>query len=146
MAHDNEPENERTALMAAQLAKWVLGADGVILTKSGGGAPEIPMAQTAHKCETLGMKSAVAMLHYAADASDSTFEGGILFNIPEVNAIVSMGTPWDSFSVPPMDKIIGRPVPPSEGKRVAGAFKTKLRWIRGAKDQLGGSKLTAARY
>jgi sarcosine reductase len=146
MAHDNEPENERTALMAAQLAKSVLGADGVILTKSGGGAPEIPMAQTAQKCEALGIRSAVAMLHYAADASDSSFEGGIIFNIPEVNAIVSMGTPWDSLSLPSMDRLIGTPVPPSEEKRLTGEIKTKLRWIRGAKDQLGGSMLTAARY
>jgi glycine reductase len=146
MAHDNEPENERTALMAAHLAKWVLGADGVILTKSGGGAPEIPMAQTAQKCEALGIRTAVAMLHYAADASDSAFEGGIVFNIPEVNAIVSMGTPWDGLALPSMERIIGTPVPPSEREKLAGEIKTKLRYIRGAKDQLGGSRLTAVRY
>ena len=39
VAHDKEQENERAATMAAHLAKWILGADGVILTKSGEGFP-----------------------------------------------------------------------------------------------------------
>jgi sarcosine reductase len=36
IASENISENQRSAIMASNLAKWVLGADGIILTKSGG--------------------------------------------------------------------------------------------------------------
>ena len=146
LAHDSQSENERAATIAANLAKWILGADGAILTKSGGGAPEVPLAQTAEKCEKLGVKTALAMLHYAADVSDPNFHGILIFNVPEVDAIVSMGTPWDSITLPPMKRIIGKPVPLSEAPKVSGEMVTKFRWIRGATTQLGSSRLIATQY
>ncbi len=146
IAGNNQPENDRTAIMAARMAKWSLGAEGVVLTKSGGGAPEVPMAQTARRCEELGMKVAVAMAHYAADESDSSFDGGIIFNVPEVNAIVSMGTPWATVTVPRVDRLIGHAAPGSEDDRVTGEMRTQVRWIRGATTQLGSSRLIAVRY
>jgi glycine reductase len=55
-APNNVGELERAANVAANLAKWVLDADGAILTKTGGGAPELTMARTAQRCEELGIK------------------------------------------------------------------------------------------
>jgi len=52
-----EPERVRSAMMAANMAKWILGADGVILTKASSGATDIDTAQTAQACEDLGMKA-----------------------------------------------------------------------------------------
>lgn len=143
IAHNNEHENERAAIMAANLAKWVLRADGVILTKAWGGAPEMAMAQTAHRCEELGVKTVLAMWAQAADDSQ---EIDTLFNFPEVNAIVSMGAPWEPISLPPMERIIGRPVPLPGGGSIGGKIDLPLRWIKGALGHLGTSRLKAIRH
>jgi hypothetical protein len=80
VAHDSLQENERAATMAANLVKWVLGADGVILTKCGGGIPEVAMAMTAKRCEELGVRTSLALVHYPTVISggDTAQSGGPL--------------------------------------------------------------------
>ena len=146
LGYNNEPEYGRAATMVANLAKRVLGADGVVLTKSGGGVPEVAMARAAQRCEELGVKTALAMCHFAVDVSDASFEGTMIFNFPEVNAIVSMGSPLEMITLPPMERIIGRPVDLPEGLPVSGEIKRPLLWIKGTVGQLGNLKQIAARY
>ena len=100
--------------MAASLAKYILGADGAVLTKTGGGAPELTMARTAQRCEQLGIKTAIAMLHMGADISDTKYGAATIFSMPEVDAIVSMGVPFMELPLPAVDRIIGRPDASSE--------------------------------
>lgn len=142
IGHNNEFETERSAVMAANLAKWILGADGVILTKSGGGAPEVDMAQTAHRCEEIGIKTALAMWEIAADSSP---ESCAIFNLSKVDAIVSMGTPMVSITLPSVERIIGRPVDLPGGHSISGNIDRLLRWIRGSVGQLGNSRLITRR-
>lgn len=142
-AHHNEPEFERTASIASNLAKWVIGADGVILTKTGGGAPEIPLGRTAQKCEELGVQTAIAMLHMSADPTYTKFDYSINFNLPRVNAIVSMGSPNMPFVLPPMERIIGRSALQDANSRDK---QTILMWIKGACSQLGESRITLVPY
>ena len=86
-ASDNE-QRERNSMLAAEQAKWNLAADGVVLTKYGGGAPHADMALTARKCEELGMRTVVQ----TSDMSwDRRAESALLFNYPEVDAIVYVG-------------------------------------------------------
>ncbi|MDP7619431.1 MAG: glycine/sarcosine/betaine reductase component B subunit, partial [Dehalococcoidia bacterium] len=59
VAASDEDDRERNCMMAANLAKWTLKADAVVLTKYGGGAPHADMGQTARLCENLGMRTAV---------------------------------------------------------------------------------------
>jgi glycine reductase len=142
IASDKEAENERSATLAANLAKWVLGADGVVLNKAGGGAPEIAMSLIAQRCEQLGVKTTLAMWAIPADINDT--RGGItMFNMPELDAIVSMGTPWEKIKLPPMERIIGVSVDVPQAPPVNGELLPELRWIRGAQDQLGSSRLKA---
>ena len=142
VAHNNEIESERSANIAANLAKWVLGADGVVLTKSGGGAPEINMAQTAIRCEEIGVKTALAIWELAADSSP---ESCTLFNLPKIDAVVSMGTPMVTISLPSMERVIGKPVVLPDGLPISSVNERMLRWIRGCVGQLGNSKLITAR-
>jgi glycine reductase len=146
VAHDNIQENERAATMAANLVKWVLDADGVILTKSGGGIPEVAMALTAQRCEVLGVRTSVALTHYPADFSDAAFDSTILFNVPEIDAIVSLGTPHALITLPPVERIIGKPVTLPEGPPVNGEIETRVRWVQGVFSQIGNSRLIAVRY
>jgi glycine reductase len=148
LASDVEAENERSATMAANLARHILGADGVILTKSGGGAPEIPMALIAQRCEQLGVKTTLSMWAVPADVNDA--RGGItMFNMPELDALVSMGTPWENLTLPPVERTIGVSVDAPDAPEAApadGALSLMIRWIKGAQDQLGRSRLRAEIY
>ncbi len=146
-AHNNPRDYERSANIAANLSKWILAADGVILTKAGGGAPEIAMSQTARMCEDLGIKTSIALVPMTADVSDAKSEASIIFNIPELNAIVSMGNPGvTSLTLPAMDRVIGRAVPTPEGLPVKGEHVKRLRSITGTLCQMGSSKWKAVRY
>jgi sarcosine reductase len=145
IASDDEHENERSAIMAANLAKWVLRADGAVLTKSGGGAPEVPMALVAQQCEHLGIKTTLGLWHIPTDVKD--IKGGVtMFNMRELDAIVSMGTPWQWVKLPPMERTIGSPVELPDEPPVLGEMHRMLRWIRGAQDQLGSQSLTAVTH
>jgi glycine reductase len=55
-APDSEYEYERAATVVANMAKRVLGADGVVLNKAGMGAEEIVPARMAERCEALGIR------------------------------------------------------------------------------------------
>lgn len=145
VASDNEHENERSAIMAANLAKWTLRADGVVLTKAGGGAPEVPLALVAERCEKLGVKTTLSVWHIPVDVAD--VKGGLtMFNAPELNAVVSMGTPWQPLALPAVERVIGSPVLLPGAPPINGELTRELRWIRGAQDQLGSSALSAVLY
>ncbi len=146
LAPNNVADMERVSNMAANLAKYIVGADGVILTKMGGGAPELAMAKTAQRCEQLGMKTAIAMLHMGADMRDSKYGGMTIFSMPEVDAIVSMGVPFVDLSLPAVDRIIGRPNFSSAGPRIDGEIVRSINRIKGSLCQLGSSRLRAMRY
>jgi sarcosine reductase len=144
IAPNNVADIERVSNLAANLSKYILGAQGAVLTKTGGGAPELTMARTAQRCEQIGIKTAIAMLHMGADISDVKYGAATIFNMPEVDAIVSMGVPFTELTLPPVDRIIGRPSP--EGPRMDGEIVRAIRWIKGSQCQLGSSRLRAVRY
>jgi len=141
VAHDIEQENERAATMAANLVKWTLGAEGVILTKSGGGIPEVAMALTAQRCEELGVRTSLALVHYPTMLSGG--DNTTLFNVPEVDAIVSLGTPHARITLPPVERVIGKPIEMEEGPLASGEIKTTLHTVRGVISQIGSSGLIA---
>jgi hypothetical protein len=81
-----------------------------------------------------------------ADVRDAKYGATTIFSMPEVDAIVSMGVPFMDLTLPPVERIIGRPgfspdEPPIEGEIVKG-----INSIKGALCQLGSSRLTAVRY
>ncbi|MFC1846061.1 glycine/sarcosine/betaine reductase component B subunit [Chloroflexota bacterium] len=136
-----EPERERSAAMAANLAKSVLGADGAIITKASGGAPDIDAAQTAQKCEDLGVKAVLIMFDVA-----SGIESGTVFNLPGARAIVNTGNEWELVRLPAVDRIIGRPVILPSGISSSDELNKAINWIAGALDQEGHSKIVSVRY
>lgn len=141
VAHHNQPENERTAVMAANLAKFVVGADGVVLTKTGGGAPEIFTGLTVQRCEEVGIKTTIAILHMVADPKEASFSSTVAFNTPEADAMVSMGTPLAMLTLPPVDRVIGKLIEGASAPNISGELKRPLLWIKGAASQMGVSKL-----
>jgi len=95
------------------------------------------MARTAQRCEQLGIKTAIAMLHMGADISDARYGASTIFSMPEVDAIVSMGMPFMEITKPGFSP---------EGPPIDGEIVKAIRWIKGSQCQLGSSRLTAVRY
>jgi sarcosine reductase len=141
-APNNTADIERVSNIAANLARYV-GADGAVLTKTGGGAPELTMARTAQRCEQLGIKTALAILHMSADI----YGAATLFNMPEVDAMVSLGIPsTERIALPPAERIIGRRHVVPGASPIESALVRIEGSIRGAHCQLGTFPFRAVRY
>jgi glycine reductase len=143
VAQSTEPERERAAAMAANLVKWVLGADGAVLTKIGGGAPHIDLAQTCERLEELGVKTAVIVQDMSFD---SVSDGALIFNTPEANAIVNIGSYGAPVTLPPMERVIGGPVTFPGNIPADGALRVQAMNLGGAMSQIGGSCMVAHEY
>jgi glycine reductase len=131
VAHATEPERVRSAAMAAGLVVDVLGADGAVFTKIGGGAPHVDMAQTAAQCEARGVKTALIVEDMSTDGSQ---EGMLLFNFPGLDALVNTGSAQERVALPPVERMVG-----AEGP--AGAATANYGQICGAIEQVGASRL-----
>src|SRR5262245_61272064 len=116
VAHATEPERVRSAAMAAGLVADVLGADGAVFTKIGGGAPHVDMAQAAAQCESLGVKTALIVEDMSTDGSS---EGMLLFNFPGLDALVNVGSSQETLALPAVSRVVGADdlAPALEGAR-----------------------------
>jgi glycine reductase len=131
VAHATEPERVRSAAMAAGLVVDVLGADGAVFTKIGGGAPHVDMAQTAAQCEARGVKTALIVEDMSTDGSQ---EGMLLFNFPGLDALVNTGSTREPVTLPPVSRAIGADVPTDETTVTSDQ-------LCGAIEQVGASRL-----
>ncbi len=141
-APNNMAEIERMSNMAATMARYVVGAQGAILTKTGGGAPELTMARTAQRCERLGIRTTLAVLHMAADVRGEV----TLFSMPEVDAIVSLGVPFTRVTLPAVERVIGRQHAVPGAPPIDGEIVRTENGVRGIHCQLGSSRIRAVKY
>ncbi len=103
MAASDNSDRERNCMLASEMAKWNLAADGVVLTKYGGGAPHADMALTARLCEQSGIFTTVQVSDMSRDRQA---ESALLFNYPEVDAIVYVGGGDTSWDLPAVEKVV----------------------------------------
>jgi glycine reductase len=150
IAAETDAARSRTAVMAANLARYTLGADAVVLTKYGGGIPESAVMETFEACEDAGMKGAIAIW---AHGGDGHVEGTLTFMSPRADAVVSCGIHEDSVDLGPMARVIGRDmvgpliIEPEENIRPSrGPLTLKHQHIAGAINQLGGGFLSSEEY
>ena len=137
VAQATEPERVRSASLAAGLVAHVLGADGALFTKIGGGAPHVDMAQAAAQCEALGVKTTLIVEDMSTDGSQ---EGMLLFNFPGLNALVNVGSGQERVMLPAMEKVIGAD---DLAPTLQAALQTTCGSICGAIEQIGASRLMA---
>ena len=103
MAASDNSDRERNCMLASGMAKWNLAADGVVLTKYGGGAPHADMALTARLCEQSGIFTTVQVSDMSRDRQA---ESALLFNYPEVDAIVYVGGGDTNWDLPAVEKVV----------------------------------------
>jgi len=134
-------DRERQCRAAANLVKWNLQADGAVLSKYGGGLPHADLSETARLLENMGIRTAVMV----SDVSrDRRVESALLFNVPEVNAIVYNGGNGTQWQVPRLDRIIAATAEFAE--LLEGPMTIDATNIVGVTNQQGASRMRSLVY
>jgi hypothetical protein len=134
-------DRERNCRFAANLVKWALSADAAVLTKFGGGVPHTDLSETAQLLEAMGVKTAVQVTDLARDRR---VESALLFNFPEVNAIVCIGGNSTAWQVPRAERVIA--ATPEMAERLRGPLGIEALNVIGVANQQGASRLRAMVY
>jgi sarcosine reductase len=141
MAAADNFDRDRNCRFAANLVRWSLKADAAVLTKFGGGVPHADLAETARLLEGMGIKAAVQVTDLARDRR---LESALLFNFPEVNAIVCIGGNSTAWDAPRLDRVIA--ANPEMVERLRGPFELEAMSVIGISNQQGCSRLRAMIY
>ena len=125
----------------------MLGADGAVLSMQNGGHGWADLMLLCQRVEEAEVKTTVVM----AEMSDA--EGtdvGLIMHVPQADALVSVGNMDEEVSLPAMPRVIGgtqfldfNNYEGQVGARPADPFRTALRRMHCACNQLGYSRLTA---
>jgi glycine reductase len=150
VAHATEAERQRSVVMAANLVKETLRADGVLLTKVGGGIPESALMSTFEACEDLGVRATIVVWTHGGDGR---VDGSLTVISPRADALVSVGINDGSIDLPPVQRVIGGPLigplvmeQDPEAKPAAGALRLRYAHLAGVINQLGAGKLSIEEY
>jgi glycine reductase len=141
IASANNFDRERNCRFAANLTKWALRADAAVLTKFGGGVPHTDLSETARLLETMGVKTAVQVTD---QARDQRVESALLFNFPEVDAIVCVGGNGTHWKLPQVKRVIAANSGLAE--LLAGPFEIESLNVIGVANQQGASRLRSMVY
>jgi glycine reductase len=141
IAGNDNFDRERQCYAAANLAKWSLNAEGVVLTKYGGGLPHADLSETARLLERMGIRTAVMV----SDVSrDRRVESALLFNIPEVDAIVYNGGNGTEYELESVDRVIA--ATPELRELLGGPLTVDASEVVGVMNQQGASRMRALIY
>ena len=141
LASANNFDRERNCRFAAHLVKWALNADAAVLTKSGGGVPHTDLSETARLLEGMGIKTAVQVTDLARDRR---VESALLFNFPEVDAIVCIGGNSTSWQAARVERVIA--ASPEMKDLLAGPLEIESLNVVGVANQQGASRLRSRVY
>ncbi len=140
----------RKNIMAANLVKNVLDADGVVLTKIHGGMPHVDLAGVAEECEKLGVKTAV---YIQPLVSDGRLPEMLLFNAEALDLIITVGQTMERSILPAPDRIVGGDAKtkmycPDPINQYAGdpTIDVEQFIIAGIHDHTGGAKVVVKEY
>lgn len=141
IASANNFDRERNTRFTANLVKWALRADAAVLTKFGGGVPHTDLSETARLLECEGIKTAVQVTDLARDGR---VESALLFNFPEVNAIVCIGGNSTKWTLPQVERVIAANSGLAE--LLARPFDIESLNVVGVANQQGASRLRSMVY
>lgn len=148
-------DKKRSSMVTANLAKWVLNLDGLILSKEGGGHPMVDLGLICESCEEQGIKTVILLSEYLSVSASN--EQGIILNSRKADALVSCGM-LEKIKILRPERLIGDKVlEDSELEKQLNSINAVMdsvrhggfihnRLIRGAISQLGESYLTTVEY
>jgi glycine reductase complex component B subunit alpha and beta len=137
-------EIARTSMLASGLLKNALQADGVIITKEGGGHTDVDLMENCNACEYLGIKTVLIDNEWLGP--DGAGEFPLLASSSNADAMISVGNADAVVRLAPMDRVIGG------SKLTGGSFDQDLEgdislpvwFIPNAISQAGFTYLSAA--
>lgn len=135
---------ERTAMLSAHLAASVLGAEGVIISKDGGGQADADLMLCCERCEEAGVKTLILATEGAG--KDGTSIGALADFSARANAIVSTGIREEVVRLPRTGRVIGKTAMMSAQGEPEEEIELPLTQIVGALSFFGESKLGAGEY
>ena len=109
---------KRTSMMASGLLKNVLAAEGVIITKEGGGHTDVDLMENCNACERIGIETVLIDNEWLSPDGDGEFP--LLASSPNADAMISVGNMDGVVGLEPMDRIIG-------GTKLSGGIDADLR-------------------
>ena len=151
-ANTNDDSRHRCVAMSGNLAKNVLRADGIVMTKVLGGMPHDDISLTGVQFEKLGIKTAAATTPLT---SQGTLADTILYNDEELDLIICYGNPFEKTTKinfkaekfiggTPDDKMYySEPIPQKAGDETIGAEQYL---IAGAHDHTGSRKIITKEF
>src|SRR5579883_1114519 len=140
VANQLPEEKQRATILAANIVRWGLQAQGAVFTKAPGGAANVDMAMVAARCEELGVRTSVMVSESSGDDPADSF---MLFNYPALNAVVGI-EPGPTASLPPVERVAAPSAALAErfqGEMPHGAFDNL-----GVRDYLGGGRVAPVLY
>ena len=148
VAHMDPVQRERRAMIVSGIAKEVLAADGVVITKIHGGMPHLDVAVIAEECEKKGVKT---VLNAQGLNSFGTIAENALFQGPLLNAVVYNGVTIERIQVPFVPERILGGTPDTKVFHPDHIFQqakgpvveTEQFLFAGIHDHTGGAKITA---
>lgn len=141
VAGNDNVDRVRQCHAAANLAKWNLRADGAVMTKYGGGLPHADLSETARLLEQMGIKTAVMV----SDVSrDRRVESALLFNVPEVDAIVYNGGNGTEYKIAKADRVIAATA--ELAGLLTGPTTVEAHNVIGVTNQQGASRMKSLVY
>ena len=140
--HHRVDSKRRNAIMSAAMVHYQLKADGCILTKEGGGHPQVDIGIATESLEgEYGIKTTL-ILYPLGGAGEQ-----LIFNTPYANAIVSIGRSASPVRLPKADQVVGSIlVTPTEDGTVSGPLTVEPGLMPGGFSQVGWTKYGTLTY
>ncbi len=105
VAHPNSQERDRRAMIAANLAKDIMQADGIVMTKVNGGMVHMDLAAIGEACEKRGVRT---VLQYQGLTSPGTKASNAYFKSELLDAIQHIGVTHERIHVTfKVDRVLG---------------------------------------
>ncbi len=133
-------EIRRTSQMAAGLFKNVLDAQGVVISKEGGGHTDVDLMSNCDACEELGIKTVLIDNEWLGPQGDG--QAPLLAMSAKADAMVSVGNSDGVINLTAADRVIGGEVMLDAGEGLAEAVTVPLRCLANGLSQAGLTYLT----
>ena len=130
-------DKEASSSSVSKMAR-MLHADAAMVIGLNGSNHAVDLMLTIQKCERAGIKTTLVY----NDVGEGPDDPGFIFAVPEADAIVNAGSRYQKVSLPKMQTLIGGDhlVDPDIDAR--GELTVPMRYLHGAIDPTGNSRLT----
>lgn len=132
---------ERMSAYTAHVAK-LLGADGAILTGLGSGHSLVDVMMICQKAEQQNIRTTVLLPEMAGGRDDS----GLVYHVPEADAMVSTGNYEAEISFPEVSRVIGGDELLETGAPASSPFELPLHTVLASTDPFGSWTVRGQQY